>query len=151
MAKTIKAHSLESLVNHYNEVIDDYLWAMADERAPREKMLYVNWDSRFGGEKSGWNGAKKGMSMNMSYNFFVGYFNGTTHFDIDFKAFHTTYDKDISSYARIPWTQSREDFFGKIYANFEALKGELDIFFDSLNEKTIDAHVSNFKLLGKPV
>ena len=147
-AKTVTALSLERLIERYDEIIDDYLWVVADEIAPREKMIYIKWNSKFGEGRSSWNGAKMGKIMSMQFNFFVGYHNGKTHFDIDFKMFNHNYDKDIEDYKRIPWTQDREDFFEKIYVNFESLRDKLDGFFASLNVDTIETHMSNFKLLN---
>ncbi len=149
LKKTITAYSLEKLVERYNEIIDDYLFLMEDEKAPRQKMIFVKWNSLFRKEhKSYFNGAKMGQSMGMDFNYFVGYFNGKTYFDIDFKIFNTHYDKDLLNYKMIPWTAEREEFFDKIYSNFETMRDKLDSFFSSLNDKTIESHMGSFKLLS---
>lgn len=149
LGKTISSTSLDGLVKRYCDIVDDYLFLINDEQVPKEKLIFVNWKPQFDDKLQSYqNSCALGKKMSMEYHFFVGYWNGRTMFDVDHKAFNTvSYDKDLLAYERIPWTQEREDFFNNIYANFELFKDKLDAFFETMNAKTIDSHMSNFKML----
>lgn len=147
--KTVVSYSLESLLKRFNEIVDDFLFIVNDENMPKEKTIYVKWKHVMGETRSSGNSAKMGKKAEFRFNFFIGYFNGQSHYDIDHKAFNTTsYDKEVLDYMRIPWTQEREDFFEKVYANFESLRDKLDAFFSGCSAKTIDSYISNFKMIG---
>lgn len=150
-SKTVTAQSLEGLVKRYYDVIDDFLWVMEDEKNTKIKMIFVKLNSFMQPSKtSDGNGAKMGKNASISYNYFVGYYNGRSIFDIDYRQFNTTtYDKDILKYKMIPWTQERENFFESIYNNFDAMRVKFDEFFTNMDDKNIDTFInSNQKLLA---
>ncbi len=148
MSKTLLAYSLEALVDRYESIVDDFMFVMNDERVPKEKTIFVKWDRSVRGDmKSSGNSAKMGKAVRMDFNFFVGYYNGRTIFDIDHKGFNSSYDPEVSKYNRIPWTQEREEFFDRIYDNFEKMCDNLDEFFEGLKPDTIDAQLTKFKQL----
>lgn len=147
--KTVTAYSLEKLLERYNDMVDDYMWLVADESSPRKKTIFVKWSNVFASKKSHWNGAMMGVSASMTFNYFVGYTNGRRHFDLNYKPFNETYDVELyKEYIQIPWSEEREEFFYAVYLNFEQLKDKLESFFSSLTPETIDSHINNFKLLS---
>jgi hypothetical protein len=149
--KSITSHSLDGLVNRYNEIMQDFIFILNDEVAPKRKLIMVKYKSDFRGDRtSSQNGSKIGKTMSLDFHFLVCYYNGNTFFDIDHRPINTTngYDRDIASYSPISWTQEREDFFNTVYDNFGKFNDKLGEFFTSMNDKTIDNHISEFKLLG---
>lgn len=148
LQKTISAESLNVLIENFEYVVEDYLFVLQDEKMPREKTIFVRWKSNFNlAKKSYYNGSLLGKDMSMEFHYFTGYFNGRTIYDAEFREISSTRDKQIYEYKRIQWTQEREEFFDSIYSNFEKFKEKLEEFFGTLDEKTIDTHMSNFKLL----
>lgn len=152
LKKVITHKSLEGLVSKYNSIIDDYLFLLSEEKSQKTKYIFVNWKSNFNRDKkSNQNGAIIGKSMSMEYHFFVGFFNGRSYFDIEHRLINTysnSYEKNVPNYIKIGWTQEREDFFNNIFKNFEMFKNNLEGFFETLDAKNIDSHISNFKLLN---
>lgn len=152
MSKTVTSDSLEGLVKRYDDIVQDFLFILADEKAPKEKLIFVNWKSNFRrNNKSSQNSAAIGHSMSMEFHFFVGYFNGRSFFDIDHRGINTSsssYEAKVPDYIRIPWTQEREDFFNQVFENLELFKDKLEAFFDTLNPDMIDTHIQTFKMLG---
>lgn len=151
LKKTITSNSLEGLVERFDAIVQDYLFLLADEKAPKEKLIFVNWKSDFRRDKtSNENGAKVGHQMKMEFHFFVGYYNGRSYFDIDHKGIRVgsgNYERDVPNYIKIPWTQEREDFFNQVFDNFDTFKVKLEAFFDTLNPEMIDTHIQTFKML----
>ena len=151
MKKSITANSLEALTKRFDGIVQDFLFVIQDEQAPKEKLIFVNWKSDFRRDKeSNQNGAKVGHAMSMSFHFFSGFYNGRSYFDIEHKPINAqsnSYECDVPNYTQIPWTQEREDFFNHIFANFETFKDKLDDFYATLTPKTIDSHMSKFKML----
>ena len=47
----------------------------------------------------------------------------------------------------LPQHAEHEDFFNQVCTNFEMFKDKLEDFFETMNPKTIDSHISKFKML----
>lgn len=148
LTKTLSADSMEKLLNRFDEIVDDYLFLINDEKKPKVKYILIKWEHAFDSTSSRWNSAKMGKMAEISYNFFVCYHNGTTFFDIDHKAFSLSESNSLNEYRRIIWTLEREEFFERVYLNFTSMGDKLNDFFNAINENTIDSQITNFKLLS---
>jgi len=152
LSKTITSNSLEGLVKRFDEIVQDFLFIIQDEQKPKEKLIFVNWKSNFNKNKiSNQNSSKLGNKMSMEFHYFVGYYNGRSYYDMDHKGINvlsTSYESDVINYKKIPWTLEREEFFNYIFSNFEKFKNNIESFFENINPKTIDSHMSEFKMLN---
>jgi hypothetical protein len=149
MAKTIKRNSLEALVEYFNSIVDDYLWLMNNKKKPKKKTIFILFKKGLN-NVSTYNGANAGSKITSRFSYFVGYDNGESLFDINFKSFNIHQDTDILEYKKIEWTKEREDFICKLNNQLEQAMQKVSDYIEQIsNEKLIDILLlSDEKLLG---
>lgn len=149
MPKTISSSSLEGLVNYYDRIIDDYLWVMDNKNKPKKKMIFILF-KRSKNSFGTYNGANAGDKSISRWSYFVGYDNGQSIYDINFKHFNTLQDKELLEYKKVEWTEEREFFIRKLSEQLEQAMENVSKYIDQIsNEKMIDELMSSDKkLLG---
>ena len=147
--KTISSSSLEGLVNRFNSIIDDYLFLIDDKNKPKKKMIFILF-KRSQNSFGTYNGANAGDRSISRWSYFIGYDNGQTLFDINYKHFNTIQDKEILEYKKVEWTEEREFFISRLTQQLEQAMENVSNYIDKISdEKMIDElMLSDKKLLG---
>lgn len=149
MPKTIKGTSLDTLVDRFNSIIDDYLFLVDDRNKPKKKMIFILF-KRSQNSFGTYNGANAGDKSISRWSYFIGYDNGRTLYDINYKSFNTLQDKELLEYKKVEWTEEREFFIRKLTEQLEQAMKNVSNYIDKISdEKMIDElMLSDKKLLG---
>ncbi len=149
MSKTIKSSSLEGLMNRFDSIVDDYLWLMDNKKKPKKKTIFILFKRHTKGFGS-YNGADAGDKAISRWSYFIGYDNGQSLYDINYKYFNVLQDKELLEYKKVEWTQEREDFIIKLSNQLEQAMQNVSNYIDKLSDENMIDQImlSDKKLLG---